>query len=215
MSNICINIKGLYKKFVNKEIFIDANVAISQNSITALSGPNASGKTTLLKLISGLLLPEKGEITVYGYSIYNPKKVKQYCSVAFNTDLGFYPQLTLNENLNFLSRIYANNSDIVKFAIDKLQLNPYLNDRFALVSSGIKTRLWLVSTLIKQPKVLLIDELSKSVDYDAKECIYELINILKKEFKMTILFVSHDIEEIKKLSDSWIKIENYKLVIIK
>jgi len=132
-----------------------------------------------------------------------------------NTEYGFYPQLTLKENLIFFCKVYSKSIDEIYPFIDKLNLQNFFNIPFSLLSSGIKTRLWIVYSLIKNPKIILIDELTKSVDFETKQMIYELIKELKTKYGLTILFVSHDLTEINSLCDHLIKIENHKFVEIK
>ncbi len=216
MINECIVVSSLSKNFGKLPVFLNANVSIEENTITALSGKNSSGKTTFLKLVSGFLLPCSGKIFIYNQDISkNRMFAKKTVSFTMNTDYGFYPQLTLKENLVFLCKAYNKTFNDVSPFIEKLNLKDFLNTPFFLSSSGIKTRLWLISSLIKNPKILLIDELTKSVDSESKQIIYDLIKELKTKYKLTILFVSHDVNEIKSLCDQWIKIENYKFVKIK
>ena len=216
MTNKCITVSSLTKNFGKLKVFLNADVTIEENTITALSGKNSSGKTTFLKLISGFLLPCNGKIFVYNYDITkNRVFTKKVVSLVLNTEFGFYPQLTLKENLIFLCKLY--NKPFIELYpfIEKLNLSNFLEVPFSNSSSGIKTRFWLLSSLIKNPKIILVDELTKSVDYESKQIIYELIKEFKTKFALTVVFVSHDINEITSLCDHWIKIENYNFVEIK
>lgn len=214
--NPCIEIQALCKSFGSKQLFLNANLIIQENTITAVSGRNASGKTTLLKLISGLLLPDSGKILLYNIDITkNRNLAKKYISCALNTDFGFYPYLTVKENIKFLCRIYNSKLNILQPLIDELSLKDAMDTKFAYASSGTKTKLWLLSSLVKQPKLLLIDELSKSVDENTKFVVYNLIKTLKEHHKITIVFVSHSAQEIELLADHWIKIENFSFVKLK
>jgi ABC-2 type transport system ATP-binding protein len=216
MTNQCIVVSSLTKNFGKIKVFHNADVTIEENTITALSGKNSSGKTTFLKLLSGFLLPCNGKIFVYNHNItQNRVFVKKVVSLVLNTEYGFYPQLTLKENLIFFCKIYNKPFTELYPFIDKLNLNNFLDIPFSISSSGIKTRLWLLSSLIKNPKIILIDELTKSVDYESKQIVYELIKEIKTKFGCTILFVSHNINEITSLCDHWIKIEDHKFVVIK
>jgi len=211
-----INVLSLTKSFGPLELFINTSIDIYYNSVTAISGKNSSGKTTFLKLLSGLLLPDNGKIMIYEKDITkNRTYAKQFVSLALNTEYGFYPQLTLKENLLFLCKIYKKPFDDILIFVDILNIQNFLNNTFSLCSSGIKTKFWLVSSLVKNTKILLIDELTKSVDFDTRQKVYELIKELKTKFKYTIVFVSHDSNEINLLCDHWIKIEEHKFVQIR
>lgn len=212
----CIIIHSLYKSFGTKPVFINANLEIKENSIIALSGENASGKTTLLRLISGLLLPDNGKIFVYNNDIIKKRKLtKNVVSLALNTEFGFYPYLTLKENLLFLCKLYNNKLQNLYRFINELNLDKFMDTKFIHTSSGIKTRFWLLASMVKQPKILLVDELSKSADKDTKKIIYNLIKTLKTEYGLTTIFVSHEETEIQLLADHWVEIRNYSFSIIK
>lgn len=214
--NNCIVIQSLNKNFNTKPVFINANLTIEENSITALSGKNASGKTTLLKLISGLLLPDGGKILIYDTDITkNRNLTKKFVSLALNTETGFYPYLTLKENLLFLCKVYNNKLQNLNWIINELNLDKFMDTKFIHTSSGIKTRFWLLASMVKRPKILLVDELSKSVDKDSKKIIYNLIKTLKTEYGLTTIFVSHDEPEIQLLADHWIRIENHTFSVLK
>jgi ABC-2 type transport system ATP-binding protein len=216
MTHKCIVVSSLTKNFGKIKVFHNADVTIEENTITALSGKNSSGKTTFLKLLSGFLLPCNGKIFVYNHDITkNRVFVKKIVSLVLNTEYGFYPQLTLKENLMFFCKIYNKPFTELYSFIDKLNLNNFLDIPFSISSSGIKTRLWLLSSLIKNPKIILIDELTKSVDYETKQIVYELIKELKTKFGCSILFVSHDINEITSLCDQLDKNRDHKFVVIK
>lgn len=208
-----ITISNLYKSFSTKTVFYDANCYIPAQSITCLCGKNGSGKTTFLKLLSGLLLPDRGSILFDNIDIVKHRSLaKKLTGIALNTETGFYPHLTLRDNLIFLSHIYGKQLHEIKQFIEQLNLSDFLDTEFSVCSSGIKTKFWLAASLLKNPKILLVDELTKSVDVESKHQIYELIKLLKKQYQTTIIFVSHDITEINSLSDRCISIKDGKLI---
>ncbi|MFN3550698.1 MAG: ATP-binding cassette domain-containing protein [Endomicrobiia bacterium] len=209
----CIRIENLTKKFGNLEVFKNINFKIEENTIVGISGKNGCGKTTLLKLISGLLLPDNGKIFVYKKDIFKERHiVKNYIGLSLNTDNGFYPQLTVLENLKFLCLLYKKTIEDFKSYIEELELYNFLNTKFLFCSSGTKTKLWLLSSLIKNSKILLIDELTKSIDFDTKQKVYNFIKNLNQKYQVTVIFVSHSIEEITTLSNKWLHIENGEII---
>lgn len=210
-----IKILNLYKTFSRNIVFSDVSCSVFAQSITGICGKNGSGKTTLLKLISGLLLPDKGSIFIDNIDIVKHRTVaKKLTSIALNTETGFYPHLTLKDNLLFLCYIYKKQLSEIHQFIERLNLMDLLDIEFSLCSSGIKTKFWLVASLLKNPKILLIDELTKSVDIESKEQIYELIKLLKKQYQTTIIFVSHDVSEINFLCDMCFNIKDGKIVTV-
>lgn len=209
----CIEVKNLTKIFNNAKIFYQTNFQVEEGTIVGLSGKNGAGKTTLLKILAGIILPDEGEIFIYKKNIVkDPIYAKKNVSLSLNSEYGFYPQLTIKENLEFMCIIYKKELKTIENLIKKLEVEPFLNTKFQFCSTGVKTKVWLLSSIIKDTKILLIDELTKSIDYDTKINIYELIKILNKEYKKTIIFVSHNPEEINLLANKKLNIVNKQIV---
>lgn len=207
-----IEVRNLTKYFGQKIVFNDINFYISENKIVALTGKNGSGKTTLLKLISGLLLPDKGNIFVLDNDIKKYREeTKQILGISINSEKGFYPNLSLLENLKIFCNFYKVKLSEISSYITLLGLENFLDTKFSHCSSGIKHRFSLLFSVINNPKVVLIDELTKSIDYESKEKIYNFILHLKSK-KVTTVFVTHTPEEIKLLSDLHLHIENQNII---
>ncbi len=209
----CIEVKNLTKIFKNTEIFYKANFQVEESTIVGLSGKNGTGKTTLLKILAGIILPDEGDIFIYKENIVKTSiYAKKNVSLSLNSEYGFYPQLTIKENLEFLCLAYNKKIKIIENFIEMLGIKTFVNTKFQFCSSGTKIKLWLLSSIIKDAKILLIDELTKSIDYDTKINIYELVKILNKKYKKTIIFVSHNPEEFNILANKILTIKNKQIV---
>jgi len=193
-NNTIFILKNIKKKFKNKIVLDDINLSINENTITGIIGRNGSGKTVLLKIISGLYFSDEGNID------YNNK----YClnnDYGILIDCGFLDNETGYENLKLLSllknkikplEIY----DILKF----VGLDPYDKTKYKNYSTGMKQKLKLAQALMEKPKVLILDEPfngldQKSVDYFRK------IFLEMKQNGTTIILTSHYKEDIEKLCD--------------
>ncbi len=209
-----IELINISKSFSNTNVFSDVTIKIPQNIICVLTGKNGSGKTTLLRIIAGILLPDTGTVLVNNLDTKKYRnKIKTFIGLVTNQEHYLYPQLTILENLKFLSRIYQRDIKEISWYIDHLSINRFLTTKFCFCSSGIKHRVAILASLIHQPQILLIDELTKSVDYETATKIYELIKLLVNKNRMTILFVSHNISEIKSLAQYHLNIEDNKVVV--
>lgn len=180
---------------------------VGQGETVALLGTNGAGKTTLLRILATLLLPTGGSALLSGHDpVRNPRAVRRHLGYHAGTDLGFYSRLTGRENLRFFGRLNYLSDTILKTRI------PELAERFALggaldrqvrtLSSGTLQRLSLLRTLLHQPKVLLLDEPTRSLDAIAAT---DFRRFLKTEVHAqqgtTILFASHLLPEIEFLAD--------------
>lgn len=189
-----ITIENLSKGFKNKEVLKDINLKIYENSITGIIGRNGSGKTVLLKIISGLYFQDNGSI------IYN-EKYSLNNDYGILIDSGFLDNETGYENLKTLAllRNKISDSDIIDI-IKWVGLNPFDKTKYKNYSTGMKQKLRIAQALMENPKVLILDEPfngldQKSVDYFRNELIK-----LKNE-GVTIILTSHYKEDIEKLCD--------------
>lgn len=188
-----IDIKNL--KVAYPELTIQFNdVSIKENSITFIKGPNGSGKTTLLKSLSNLIKYE-GTVIGNGDITYNSPK-----PVLFN--------MTVLENITYPLKIRK--LDIEKYMAtihdfaDKLDLTPLLQKNAHKLSDGEQKKTSILRSVIFDPKILLLDEPTISLDVESIEELTILLKELKK--KMTIIIVSHDRSFIEELHDHVIEL---------
>jgi ABC-type multidrug transport system ATPase subunit len=193
----CIKITELYKQFNKTPVLSDINLTLTTGTITALIGPNGAGKTTLLKIIAGLILPDSGTVTITGRTGF-----------AYNSESGFYNQLTVLQNMLFWSALAGDTKNNAYKILSQLDLDNQADTKYQHCSSGIKQKLSLARALLNNPEILLVDELTKSTDFSTQDKIHGIIKELNKTQNITILFVSHNKDEIKKLTDKTIKIDN-------
>jgi len=198
-----VKIENLTKEFNNKIVIDNINLTIEKNTITALTGPNGAGKTTLLKIISGLIIPDRGKV-----------ELKTKTGLVYNSETSFYNQLTVKQNLVFWYKLYNrhNNKNIINEIIEKLELKEFTDIKFEVLSSGIKQKLSIARALLSEPGLLLIDELTRSVDFISSEKLHNLIVELNKEKNITVFFVSHNKEEIEKLSNKIVYIDKGRII---
>ncbi len=182
------------------------NLQIKQGESFGLIGPNGAGKTTLIKLLCSLILPTRGMAKVAGYNILQEEgKVKDFIGLVGSDERSFYGRLTGRQNLHFFASLYNLTSTQAKDRINELSdlLGiAELDRRFLEYSSGIKQKFSIVRGLLNNPKVLFMDEPTKSLDPLAARDLRKLIkdNIVHKQ-KITVFLASHNLEEITFLAD--------------
>lgn len=189
-----ITIKGLSKSFKNKQVLNNIDLTIDENKIIGIIGRNGSGKTVLLKIISGLYFKDTGNIE------YNEKYTINN-DYGILIDSGFLDNDTGYENLKNLAllRNKITDNDIID-VIKWVGLDPYDKTKYKNYSTGMKQKLKIAQAVMEKPKVLILDEPfngldQKSVDYFRNEIIK-----FKKEGS-TIIITSHYKEDIEKLCD--------------
>ena len=210
-----VKIKNLYKKFENKIAVNGINFNISENSTLGLLGPNGCGKTTTIGMILGLIKPSKGEIYIDGIDINKNDRIKLLEKINFASPYIELPKkLTVRQNLEIFARLYGVRD--IENSIDQiandLDLKKFIGKKTGELSSGQKNRVSLAKSLINEPKLLLLDEPTASLDPDIGDFIRGYLEKYKKNKNVTILLASHNMSEVERLCDEVIMMKNGSLV---
>ena len=198
-----IEVKNLQKKFETLEAVKKINFNIQKNQTLALLGPNGCGKTTTIGMLLGLITPTSGQIFINEKEL-NYKNHQFLDMMNFASPYVELPKkLTVLENLKVYGRMYLikNLSDKIEQLIEDLNLKPFLNKKTGELSSGQKNRVSLAKSLINNPKILLLDEPTASLDPDTGDYIRSYLEKYKIENKVSILLASHNMAEVMRLSD--------------
>ncbi len=192
-----IEIKNLNIDYDNLKALKDINITIKDKEFIAILGPNGGGKSSLLKAILGLITPSSGEIKVYGK---NPKDKKN--------SIGYVPQFSkfeknfpvsvidvvlmgrLKSGMNFFHKYSKQDIEFAKNIMNVLEIYELKNRQIGQLSGGQMQRVLIARALCTEPKLLLLDEPTASLDVQSKTSIYSLLKELNKN--ITILIVTHD-----------------------
>jgi ABC-2 type transport system ATP-binding protein len=188
------------------QALVDVSLQVSRGEVLALLGPNGSGKTTTLKLLSTVLLPDAGRVLIEGADTrLRPEKVRKRVGFAVAGERSFFPRLTARENLDFFAAL-----DDVPRKLRKLRVDSML-DRVGLTeasdvlvmkfSSGMYQRLAIARALIKEPSVILLDEPTRSLDPGSAWRFWELVRGLADQ-GCAVLLASHNFQETTAVADS-------------
>ncbi|GAA0492890.1 hypothetical protein IRB23M11_02200 [Alkalibacterium sp. m-11] len=197
-----INLKDISKVLKGKEVLTNINLTLNPGEVTLLYGHNGSGKTMLLRMICGLISPDKGELLLdssfkFGVIIENP--------TFFLNETAFY-------NLNYLATINKRigDKDILSW-LKIFNLYEVKDKRVKSFSLGMKQRLALCQAFMENPDVLLLDEPFNGIDDENLEIVYNLLEKEKKKKKI-IVIASHVKIQVEGLVDKQIKMSNGKIV---
>lgn len=195
-SPLVINIKNLCKNFKGKPAVKGISLQVRQGEIFGFLGPNGSGKTTTIRMICGLLIPDSGEGVCLGFDILKQssqiKRRVGYMSQRFS----LYEDLSIYENLEFIARIYEMN-DIrarVEKSIADIGLSHRSEQLAGTLSGGWKQRLALAAALLHEPQLLLLDEPTAGVDPKARRDFWDHIHRLS-DAGITTLVSTHYMDE--------------------
>jgi zinc transport system ATP-binding protein len=181
----------------------DLNLTISSGEFMALIGPNGGGKSTLIKLILGLIRPDRGEIRVFGRKPDAARDLVGYLP----QQVYFDPQFPINVFDTVLTGRYhglahGNTTEDVKAvekALEDVGMLKFRDRQIGRLSGGQRQRVFIARAIVRQPQLLLLDEPMASIDPQMQESFYHLLNQLKG--KMTIVLVSHDVGAVSSQAD--------------
>ena len=201
-----ITFTHIYKSYNGKEIISDFNLTIESGTFLTIIGTSGTGKTTVLKMINGLVLPDKGEIRIDG------KNIADENLIALRRNIGYviqgnilFPHLSVAENIAYVL-VLKNypKSDISRIVAEKLKLvnlAPELAERFPHeLSGGQQQRVGIARALAANPNIILMDEPFGALDSITRKQLQRELKALHQLSGATIVFVTHDITEALTLS---------------
>ncbi|MBA2125494.1 molybdenum ABC transporter ATP-binding protein [Hyphomicrobium methylovorum] len=182
--------------------------------ITALFGPSGSGKSTLLNVIAGVLRPERGHVVLNGETLTDTQKRiflpphKRRIGFVFQ-DAQLFPHLTVEQNMKFGRWFRRASQSIASFDVvaDTLGILPLLKRRPATLSGGERQRVALARALLSSPQLLLMDEPLAGLDDKLRQEIMTLIEHIRDEFRVPIVYVTHTRDEVRRLASRVVKVE--------
>ena len=212
-----IEITNLCKTFGSFKAVDNLTLTVKQGEIFGLLGPNGSGKTTTINMVSGLSLPTSGMVRVLGYDVrHEARKVRQILgSVPQETAL--YEELTAWANMDFHADLFGiprkEKKERITRILELVQLLDRKNSRVGTFSGGMKRRLALGRALLHDPQLIYLDEPTLGVDVQARRVIWDYILSLREQGK-TILITTNYLEEAQALCERLAIIDHGKLIAV-
>ncbi|MCO5259112.1 MAG: ABC transporter ATP-binding protein [Crocinitomicaceae bacterium] len=208
-----ITVKNITKHFGKFKALDDLNLTMDRGECIALIGPNGCGKTTLIKSILGMVLPEKGEITFEGKNIKNDDEYRR--DIGYMPQIGRYPEnMTIEQVLNMVQGIRKHASDVDLDLYNAFEIEKFKTKRMRTLSGGTTQKVSATLAFMFQPKVLILDEPTAGLDPIAAEILKEKI-IAAKNKGCLILITSHLLSELEDFVSQIIFMQDGQLILHK
>ncbi|CAM0742221.1 ABC transporter ATP-binding protein [Acinetobacter baumannii] len=208
VKNLFMTFKAESKKTAEITAIVDLNMQINKGELTALVGPDGSGKTTLLRLIAGLYKATSGSLNVLGIDVSkNPQAVQDRISYMPQR-FGLYEDLSVQENLDLYADLHGVPKDVraqrFKRLLDITDLTQFTQRLAGQLSGGMKQKLGLACTLVRSPKLLLLDEPSVGVDPLSRRDLWIIIEQLVQEENLSVIISTAYMDEAEKCAQVYI-----------
>ncbi len=209
-----ITLKDIELSYGSETILHNLHLNILDGEFVTLLGPSGCGKTTILRIIGGFLLPDKGEIFFEGKKINNLPPHKREVNTIFQK-YSLFPHLNVYDNVAFGMRIQKKSKreidSTVKEMLDMVNLSNFMNRNIGSLSGGQQQRVAIARALANHPKVLLLDEPLGALDLKLRKDMQSELKKIQRRTGITFIFVTHDQEEALSMSDTVIVMDKGKI----
>lgn len=190
-----IEVDNVSFSYGDHKILDGINLNIHEGDYLGIIGPNGGGKTTLIKLMLGLLKPDKGEIKIFGTPILKFKDWRK---------IGYVPQKVTNFDPLFpltvmeVVGLTTKNKENINWALEKVEMKNFSKMLIGELSGGQQQRVFIARALAQKPQVIFLDEPTSGVDAEAQEDFYNFLGKINHDLDITLILISHDMEVVKK-----------------
>ena len=205
-NKVVISARGITKKYKTQTAVDNLNFEVHEGEIFGFLGPNGAGKTTTLLMLMGLTHPSKGSAELFGLDpLRKPLEVKKLVGYL-PENVGFYGDMTAIQSLQYVASLNGlragklTTDEKIFELLELVGLTHELNKKVADFSRGMQQRLGIAEVLVKDPKILFLDEPTLGLDPDGAIRLIELISSLNRERNMTVVLSSHNLHQVQKLS---------------
>ena len=209
-----LQVESLTKKFGSAAAVDELSFSLAGGSIIGLLGGNGAGKTTTLSMLLGLLEPTSGSIRMFGQDFVRNRHAVLHRMNFCSPYVDLPQRLTVRENLRVFARLYGvpHSKERILELISDFRLQKLMDQPIRRLSSGQKTRVSLAKALINNPDFLLLDEPTASLSPDVSRWIRHRLSDYRDQSGATILFASHDMQEVELLCDQVLMMSHGKLI---
>jgi ABC-2 type transport system ATP-binding protein len=213
MSQPYIAVEHVSKRFGTQQVLHDMNFNVRQGEIVGLLGPNGSGKTTMIRLLNGVILPDSGSIRVGAHNpVVDGDPIRRKSGIL-TEGAGLYHELSGLENLEFFAKLHGvNDKQRLLDLLEQFDLTAHMHKLAGTYSTGMKKRLGLAKALLHRPELLFLDEPTNGLDPEGIQLVMKYIRELNRREGTTILLCSHVLHQIQEVCHAYIFMESGRVI---
>ena len=196
-----LKVDNLSLAYGKQEILRSISFSIKKGEIVGLLGPNGAGKSSIIKILAGLVFPKTGKLYFEDKNLESFSELRNYCGYLIESP-SFYPFLSAAQNLNLVKKINKCDSNIDNL-LEKVGLKEVGNKRVKFFSTGMKQRLAIAQSILRDPEILILDEPFNGLDPNGFQELINLLIVLNKN-GTTIIVSSHLLNDLEQFADSFI-----------
>ncbi len=214
MPNPVLEVEDLTKNYGSFRAVDGVSFTLDKGQVLGLLGPNGAGKTTTIQMLVGITLPDGGAIRYFGLDLHSHREA---CLQRINFSSSYnmlQNRITVWENLIVFARLYHVDRPEARIRSmgEYFGISALMNQRFMTLSAGQKTRVNLVKALLNDPEVILMDEPTASLDPDIADRTLSLIERLREDRDLAIVYTSHQMDEVARICDEVIFLDHGRIV---
>lgn len=214
MTNV-IEVTNLQKSYQNKKAIAGTNFTVYKGEILGLLGPNGAGKSTTINILSTILAPDEGKITILGHDLKRDAQVIKRKIGIVPQDLAIYEEISAEKNVRFFASLYKISGkqldDCVEEALKLVELYDKKDDKPKTFSGGMKRRLNIACAIAHRPEIIIMDEPTVGIDPQSRNHILKSIKKLQQR-GATIIYSTHYMEEVEAICDRIIIMNEGKII---
>ena len=212
MPGPCVKLDGIAKHFGASTAVTDLSFELEEGEVLGLLGPNGAGKSTTLAMIAGLVRPSAGTITIFGRDAAEHRLAIAPRMGVLTENPSFYDHLSVAKNLALLARLSAREITLDR-VLAMVGLVPYADQRVGTLSRGLRQRLGLAQAFLTEPELLVLDEPTTALDAEQAAETIEHLRSLSRKAGVTIIFSTHEMDEVEALCDRIAILEVGRLIL--
>lgn len=208
-----IEVNRVCKSFGQQKVLQEMSFFVNKGEIVGLLGPNGSGKTTMIRLLNGVITPDSGTMEVGGYNpLLEGNPIRQMSGIV-TEGAGLYHEMSGSDNLHFFAKLYGvADRKRITYLLEQFDLTKHQHKLVGTYSTGMKKRLGLAKALLHNPKLLFLDEPTNGLDPEGIQMVIHYLSKLNREQGTTILLCSHVLHQVENLCNTYVFMENGRVI---